>query len=120
MLRHGQNVSVGIFEPCDLLSCGSGPDSKVVLLEESEYLETDPFLLETPYYVFNIRDLPAENGELRRLELGRLRHPDHDSIRIHHEREAIIFYKTKSEHAFVKGSGLVGVPGGNESNNVDW
>src|SRR5713226_1970655 len=96
MLRHRQDILVGILEPRDLVSRGSSPNSKIILLEESEDLEMDSLLLETPYYAFDIRNLPSENGELRRLEVRDLRYPYRDSIRIQHERKSIIFHKAKS------------------------
>jgi len=44
MLGEGEDVSVGVFEPGYLVAAGNGPDSEVVLFEESEYLEVDAFL----------------------------------------------------------------------------
>ena len=55
VLRNGKDVTVGIFEPCDFVSRGGGPDSEFVLLEESENLKVDSSLLQTPHNIFRFR-----------------------------------------------------------------
>ena len=54
VLRNGEDVSVGIFEPCDFVSRRGGPDSEFVLLEESENLEVNTFLRECPNNLLNV------------------------------------------------------------------
>src|ERR1700735_4690574 len=42
-------------------------------------------------------------------------HPHHNSIRVKNHREAVIFYKAKPQDVHVKGSRLLSIFGGNES-----
>jgi hypothetical protein len=54
MLRDGEDVAVGILEPCDFVAGWGDPDSEFVLLEEAENFEVHSFRGKPTHYLLDI------------------------------------------------------------------
>lgn len=87
------------------------------MLEESVADELDSFALELLYDALDSVHLPAQNRVLRWSDRLHLYEPQHNPIRAHDNREAIVLDETQAEHSFVERSGLVAISDRNESDD---
>jgi hypothetical protein len=117
MLADGENISVGIFEPGNFVAAGSRPDSCFFIIHPGIFLESDPALLKFGDFFFYVRNLPAEDGEWGWSEIG-FGDSDHGFAGPQDQRELVFADELKSDFAFVKASGLRGIFGGNETDDL--
>src|ERR1700760_3470082 len=108
--RNREGVSVRVFEPGHLVAARGGPDAEVVLFEETESFEDDPFLRHRRDDLLDAGDFPSKDGEAGRLEVGLdLRYADHGAVGVEHHGEAVVVYEAQTEDPFVEGARLVEV-----------
>ena len=117
-MREAEDVAVGILEPGDFGAARRSPDSLRVLAGKAVTLEGNAFGGELRNSFNDIRNLPAENRKLLRLESGRnIGDAEHDAVGVKRKSEIVLAENAQAENAFVKRPRFVGVEGGRESHD---
>src|SRR2546422_7875993 len=107
MLADGEDVSVRVFEPGDLVAAGRSPDAAFLVLDEGIFFEHNSALCEQVDDAFDIGDFPAEDGAPQRSEVRNLRNADLVAADFHHQRKLIEAYELAAEGTFIEGPRLL-------------
>src|SRR5208283_3872839 len=116
MLTDGKDIAIWIFEPGYLVTRGSRPDSKLMILNEGILFQDNAFVLEPSDDGFDIFYFPAQDRALQWREIWDFCNPNLVPAHAHDQCELIEAYKLKSELSFIEGARLVVILGGNEAN----
>src|SRR6185312_12473433 len=111
-------VVVGVAEPGDTGSvAGGGPDAVGRLFEEVIAEELDAARGEIGDGGVDVRDLPAEDGELERGEVAGADDAEHGAVGVKDESEVVLGDETQAEGFGVEGAGACGIAGGDEGDD---
>src|SRR4051794_5086325 len=117
VLREREGVAFGISEPRYSCAAGCCPDGVIVLLEEAEALEDDPFGGEVANGGDYFLHAPTEEGEGEGRERLDASDPDVSAAGCDFEREVIFAKESEAQKIDVEGAGAGEVAGGDEAHD---
>jgi len=117
VVAEGENVAIGIFEPCYLISGGCGPDSQFLVGDEGVFLGHNTSFDEPQHGGSDVFHFPSQNGPLCRAESVRFSDADHVRARAQGEREIIEADELKAQLVDIEITGPLIVSGIQESND---
>src|SRR6202000_508795 len=115
VLRNGQRVAVGVFEPGDLRAAGCGPDAELVLRPHVVVaLKNDPASGHVADILLDLRGLPTKNREGRRCKRTGASNADHVFPGLKEDCELVFRDKAQPHLLLVEGACSIAVARWNE------
>lgn len=116
MLTYGKNITIWIFEPRHLVTCGCCPNAKFTILNKRIFFEGNASFAQPSDDRFDVFYFPAQNGALGWSEVLDSCNPNLVPADAHDQRILIGAHKLKSKLAFIKSPRFVVIPCGNKAN----
>ncbi len=115
MVTYGKNITIWIFEPRHLVTCGCCPNAKFVILNKRIFFEGNASFAQPSDDRFDVLHFPAQNGALGWSEILDFCNPNLVPADAHDQRILIDAHKLKSKLAFIKSPRFVVIPCGNKA-----